>query len=433
MRKLKLVFPLLTLAFLTGCVKETQKEPLPLVPDELHKDDEEDKPVAEPEPTEEPITEYEVELPEKLSSFAFGIWGEKYVLPMSWEQFEELGWSYRGNLDWELKPETYIEDEVFEQGGCQVRVDLINNSGETKKVNECSIGGITLDLNSGTSMSVNLPSEIVGQQSLKDEVTAVYGAPNDTYEEDGMLYLTYEYGLYRKVMLGFRSEDEVLTLIDLENYRSFGANQPPDKISSEVPEEVTQYQPPEEPGNDFSEAIVRYADVLYRLPAPVQSFLDQKWEVLEEESDAWVGGGSYGYITLAKDGEKVYIVVYNYSEETMEVKNCFVTTLYGDLDTTKVPIEVAGGVRLGMSEAEFLEAAGEQKAEQSQEDGKIIYTYYMSEDKKDYTEISVDSKLKLVRGIKVVHNRQELLEDEQQESESTGENAPETQEDKEEE
>lgn len=429
MRKYRWIFPVLAMALLAGCQKE--KEERPLIPDEMQ-EEEDDKVVQEPEPTEEPVAEYEVELPEKLSSFAFGIWGEKYQLPLTYEQFLELGWTYRGDDETEVEPEAYIENEVFEQGGCQVEVDLINTSGEAKKISECCVGGITMDLQKkeNAGMALNLPSDIVGLESLKEDVLTAYGTPKDTYEESGMSYLTYEYGMYRTVMLGFRTEDEVLTTVDLQNYRSVGADMQPEDISKETPEEVKNYTAPEEMGENFASNVVRYADTLYTLPAPVQAFVDDGWKVLEEESDAWVKSGSYGYITLAKSEEKVYIVVYNYSGSTVEVKNCFVTTLYGDLDTTKVPIEAAGAVTLGMSENAFLEAAGEQKYEKSEEEGKILYTYYLNEAKKDYTEITVDAKLHLIRGIKVVHNREEIPEEQ---TDPTDQTAPETEEKQEEE
>ena len=60
---------------------------------------------------------------------------------------------------------------------------------------------------------------------------------------------------------------------------------------------------------------------------------------------------------------KLYAVVNNYGEEATTVSNCFVTTLYGDLDTTKVAIVIAGGITLGMPEDDFLALAGDDEWE----------------------------------------------------------------------
>ena len=83
------------------------------------------------------------------------------------------------------------------------------------------------------------------------------------------------------------------------------------------------------------------------------------------------------------------------------------TTLYGDLDTTKIQITVAGGITLGMGEEEFLQKAAEQPYEKTEDvdNGYDIYTFYVSEGKLDYTQITVDQVLHIVRQIKVVHNK----------------------------
>lgn len=407
MKRYRWMILLLAITMMTGCQKE--KQDLPLVQEDMQPD-EDDEVVEDPEITDEPVMEYEVDLPEALSSFTFGIWGEKYQLPITYEEFTKLGWEYQGDTDSLIEAEAYVEDEEFIQNECKITVDMINPSSEAKTVSECYVGGVKLDLTlrENAGMTVHLPGSLVGLYTVKEEVIEHYGTPKDVYEEDGMIYLTYEYGLYRKAMLGFRAEDQTLAVIELQNYRSSDEDMEPEDISKEVPEEVKQYLEPEGLGSTLKDCIVDYADHFYRLPAPVRCFLDHGWEILEEESDSWVKGGSYGYITLTKEKQKVYVVVYNYSEYTVEVSNCFVTTLYGDLDTTKVPIRVAGDITLGMGEEEFLVAAKEQSYEKDEKDGKIVYTFYMNEeDQKDYTEITVDSDLKLVRGIKVVHNREE--------------------------
>ena len=85
------------------------------------------------------------------------------------------------------------------------------------------------------------------------------------------------------------------------------------------------------------------------------------------------------------------------------MENCFVTSLYGDMDTTKIPIAVAGNITLGTPEEEFFSAdLGEY--EKTEKDGgeTVVYTFYEDETRENYTEITVDAALRLVRGIKVV-------------------------------
>lgn len=124
--------------------------------------------------------------------------------------------------------------------------------------------------------------------------------------------------------------------------------------------------------------------------------------------------GKYGYVTLEKGGQKLYCTVHNYGAEATTVRNCFVTSLYGDLDTTKIPISITNGITLGTSESDFLAKAGDAKSEKTEkEDSNLtLYTFYSDDEKLDYTEIGIDNDLKLVRSIKVVHNQPEAPEEE---------------------
>ena len=96
--------------------------------------------------------------------------------------------------------------------------------------------------------------------------------------------------------------------------------------------------------------------------------------------------------------------VRNDSEAAVKIKNCFVTTLYGDMDTTKVPITVAGNITLGTPEEEFLAAdLGEYKKMEDTEKQTATYTFYAGGSEENYTEITVDMALHLVRSIRVVN------------------------------
>lgn len=94
------------------------------------------------------------------------------------------------------------------------------------------------------------------------------------------------------------------------------------------------------------------------------------------------------------------------------MRNCFVTSLYGDLDTTKIPISITNGITLGTSRAIFWRRQGCQIRKTEKEDSNLtLYTFYSDDEKLDYTEI-IDNDLKLVRSIKVVHNQPEAPEEE---------------------
>ena len=174
------------------------------------------------------------------------------------------------------------------------------------------------------------------------------------------------------------------------------------------------YQAPEADSSEINDWTVRFDDVLYHLPVPVSELLDHDWTVNTKESDTAVLNGKYGYVTLEKGGQKLYCTVHNYGAEATTVRNCFVTSLYGDLDTTKIPISITNGITLGTSESDFLAKAGDAKSEKTEkEDSNLtLYTFYSDDEKLDYTEVGIDNDLKLVRSIKVVHNQPEAPEEE---------------------
>lgn len=400
---------LAALLALNGC--QEKKEEIPIaVNSSSHLEDEEPEDHLAELPGEE-IPEYKVELPGKLSSFTIAIWGENYSLPVSYKKFAEMGWVYDGDAAAAVGAESYVEHEKFEQEGNVLYVDLMNWNPRESSITDCYVAGIHIDSSEaqGQGIYVNLPGDIVLQKSTEQEVTAVYGSAIDRYEEGDKILLTYEFGMNRSVKLGFDEESGILTGIDMQNLRNPEGEEELKNVSDAPNPEVEAYKIPETAGTLFQEFIVQYDGALYHLPAPVSSFMKNGWEVNKEESDEAVKNGRYGYVTLEKEGQKLYAVVQNYGAEATVIQNCFVTTLYGDWDTTKVPITIAGGVTLGMNETAFLTAAGEQKYEKSQdeESGNDIYTFYVREDQLDYTQVIVDGNLHLVRQIKVVHNQEQ--------------------------
>ena len=93
MKKYIGLFVLLGAVLLTGC---REKEGIPLTSSAVSLEDGEPSDVLENvELPGEEIPEYDVELPENLSSFTIAIWGECYQLPMEFQEFERMGWNYQ--------------------------------------------------------------------------------------------------------------------------------------------------------------------------------------------------------------------------------------------------------------------------------------------------------------------------------------------------
>ena len=408
MKRYVLIIALLTALTFAGC--KEKKEEIPIAANSSSSlDDEDPSDDLDEELPGEDIPEYDVKLPGKLSTFTFAIWGETYKLPVTFEEFTKRGWEYKGDETAKLGAESYVEDEVFEQEGNLITADLMNLETEQKNISQCYIAGIHVDASNSKSQGIfiNLPGGIVFQKSVEEDVTAAYGSPVDRYEESGSILLTYEYAMNSRVKMRFDQETKALIALDIQNFRNPEGEEDLKNVSDTVTPEVQAYQTPEALGTRLDEFVVNYDEAFYRLPAPVSSFLDNGWKLDEEGSDEAIKSAKYGYVTLLKNDQKVYAVVYNYGSDATVIKNCFVTTLYGDLDTTKIRIEAADGITLGTDEEELLQKTADEPYEkrEDKDNGYDIYTFYVDDRKSDYTQITVDQKLHLVRQIKVVHNK----------------------------
>ena len=393
---------------LTGC--SSKKEEKPLSDNPLPQDDDESLKMegdsADTPDDETEVPQYDVDLPEELSSFSFSFWGEKYTLPMKCSDFTALGWEADQLAETEIQPQSYLEDVIFYQADQEIYADLVNMTDQVQSADQCYVGGISVDASAKTGdLYMELPGNIVFRISQESDVREVYGAPRDRYEEGSTVSCTYTYGVNREAVLGF--EDNMLTQVELKNYSNPEGEQELEDAEKGTTPEVEAYEPPEQLSEELNDFTVLFGGSLYRLPAPVAVFEDNGWELNSEESDEAVAGGEFGYVTLEKDGQKLYTSVYNFGEEPAVASNCFVTSVSGDMDTVKVPITVAGGISLGTAEADFQAFADGKEYEKSedQEAGTVTYTFYADGSDQDYTEITVDSALGMVRGVKVVCNR----------------------------
>lgn len=419
MKKYRWVLTAVFAAFLvgtSGCGKKTETIPITTISQSTDDDDPKDNLAASGDSDE--IPEYDVDLSKNLNSFQLAIWGDTYEIPESYADFTALGWVYSGDDTKEIQPESFSEGESFEKDGNQITVDIANPDTTAKPVAECLIGGIHIDTSTaeGQNIYVGLPNGVTLQQSLMEDAESIYGAPKDRYETDTSVQFTYEYGLYQTITLGFDNETGILYSLDMQNFTTTADAKALDGVSDATTPEVEAYQAPEADSSEINDWTVRFDDVLYHLPVPVSELLDHDWTVNTKESDTAVLNGKYGYVTLEKGGQKLYCTVHNYGAEATTVRNCFVTSLYGDLDTTKIPISITNGITLGTSESDFLAKAGDAKSEKTEkEDSNLtLYTFYSDDEKLDYTEIGIDNDLKLVRSIKVVHNQPEAPEEEAQ-------------------
>lgn len=369
---------------------------------------------------QEDAVEYHPSLPDKLWEFQFAINGEVYNLPSKIEEWEEQGYGLHGDREEVLlETESYVQGEKLENQELTFSVDVVNLESLEQKLRDCYVGGITLEETEGVVFQ--LPGEITIGESLLSQVTEAYGTPTDEYEEKDSVYLTYEYGIYKKAELAFDIEEECLYKAVLTNYREPGEEE---EISKEVPAQVAGYQEPQAYSVNPLDYVVSYGGDFYRIPAPVSQFTEKGWKILEEGSDISVKGGKHGYVSLEKAGQVLYAVVRNYSQDTVGIENTFVTSLSGDFEVTKVSIGAGDGITLGMTEEDMKIRLGGTTYETGEDEkGNSCYSCYSDESGQNYVKFLVDRELRLVREIQVANSPEQLSssgeEENQEQTDST--------------
>lgn len=371
---------------------------------------------------EEEIEEYSVKISKNLYDFQFAIDGEVKNLPSRIQEWVEQGWEYPTEKQKGLlETDSYIEGETLKQGKKQITVDLVNLEGQETQIMDCYVGGITLTYEKGGSV-YQLPGGITLGKSSLTQVTEVYGSPTDEYGEKEELYVTYEFGTYKKAELVFDTEEEILCKVVLKNYRAPVSEE--DEISKETPEEVAAYEAPQKLTENPADYIVSYGREMYEIPAPVTEFVKNGWRIQEEGSDAYVKSGRHGYVTLEQDGAVLYAVVKNYSDKTVPAEYTFVTRVSGDFDVVKIPITIGKGITLGMSEENMQLLLDGIPFETKEEEKGVSYYIYTDSTKKNFIRIFTDKDLGLIREIELSNSPEQLITYTQQESENIPESFP---------
>ena len=161
---------------------------------------------------EEAFREYEVNLSDKLSDFQFAMNEEVYTLPESMEVWKERGWEIPSDRGEEhLEAESFIEGESLKRGEDTLTAAFVNQEGESRTLEDSMIGGVTLEYREGGTV-YQLPGKLCLGRATLNQVTEQYGPPTDEYEEKEDVYVTYEFGLYKKAEFVFHIEDETLYL-----------------------------------------------------------------------------------------------------------------------------------------------------------------------------------------------------------------------------
>ena len=309
----------------------------------------------------EETTDASSELSESIYSFEVKLDGELYQFPMTYADFTAMGWTYKNDETAEIQPNSYSSAETFKKGSLEIYTYIYNLGINTVPVSESMIGGISMDqwqFDDAPETTLELPGGIHYGTSTIDDITAAYGTATDTYDGDLYTKLTYEYDSYQDVELYVSKETGVLNEVDIRNLIADKESNAAaaSEVSDEPTEEVMSYQTPEELGDDLQSFVVEYAGDLYKLPAPVSVFEKNGWTIKEEDSDSVVSGKSFGWVYMMKDNQEYHAIARNYNANATTIRNCFVTSVKGNVNGPNLPITVQKGITVGMSKADLTSA-----------------------------------------------------------------------------
>lgn len=144
------------------------------------------------------------------------------------------------------------------------------------------------------------------------------------------------------------------------------------------------------------------------MPAPVSEFEKNGWTVKEDQSDMTVKGKDFGWVALMKNNQELRVIAQNYGANATTIRNCFVTSVKGDDNSTNMPITVQKGITRGMAKAELEKALEGVTYKFEESDMFEYYTIEGPESSLDRVEILVRKDTSVVQAIEVSNAPKEL-------------------------
>lgn len=350
--------------------------------------------VSEKQTEENTAEEQQTALSDDLYSFQLEYQGVLYQFPMAYSDLTDQGWELSEYEDPDMMVGTNSYTSVgFVKGDLSIRADIINFGINEAPVEECLIGGISIDEGYSdtdlASVSIVLPQGIRMGESTLEDIKAAYGEPSDTYEGDNYVKVTYERDLYQDIELYVYHDDQTLRQLSLRN---FTEPEGFDKgtVSDEIPDIVASYEAPEKLGDSFMEPYVEYFGDLYTLPAPVSAFEANGWSILEEEEVEFVEGDGLAFVDMMKDNQTVRFTVYNLTQNAVTLENCFVTELkQATYDPEALSMKLSGDICLGADKSQLV-ALAEENGYLCEDDAENGYlTIYKNKENKLDTYLEV--------------------------------------------
>ncbi|MCL1896741.1 MAG: hypothetical protein FWG03_09360 [Clostridiales bacterium] len=344
----------------------------------------------DPEPEQKATQASAMELPDDPYSFVCMLDGVVYQLPAPFSEFAANGWEiiYRLGVDYaneKLDPGTYTGVVVVENGEHQVYMDFLNDDMDTKVLTECSVGGIDLDYaNSKYGASLVLPAGIkLG--TPEEDVLAAYGEPTDFYDGVSSRMYKYDIDYYSKVQVDVDADTGLVYGLKIQN---FIRHEKKEDAGGEAPDVVKAYKAPSEIGDSWDSYTLKFGGTLMKLPVPVSELMANGWVPVSDEN-IMIAAKDYAIGFEIRNGNQVLRTnLRNYADTQQPVKYCFITKIeYSDY-STKISIELPGGITEKSPIEDFIKAYGKP----DEEEENTVLKYYKWGDYSEGLEVSINNE-----------------------------------------
>lgn len=165
-------------------------------------------------------------LSENLYDFQLSINGIVYQFPMSYADFEAMGWTYDGESADILAVNQYVALQRWMKDDIYVHTKLANLSEAAVPYSDSIVAGINIERSmiADCDWKILLPGGIEWGVSNADDIREAYGEPVSDYDGERYYKMTYQDDYYREIDLYVYKDTNALEQIDMENLRVLNDN-----------------------------------------------------------------------------------------------------------------------------------------------------------------------------------------------------------------
>lgn len=255
---------------------------------------------------------------------------QKLTFPMTVDELQDMGWEPDDSLA-ALVDSNHANDSVaFVKDGCTIRFILFNTNAPRSPLSACMVVGVSGEEMDGRH-TFSLENGLTYQKSTKADVKKQYGESRYENHSDNATVLTYysaESDSFRLTLSGGK-----LTQLEFSVKPTLDATAP-DVLT---PQAAAWKAPAVLPDKIRSETI-EIDGVIYRLPAPLNAFLKNGWQLSlqdssysDETSEILSRSGLYpgetASVLITKGSAQMRVELDNRGREMVNFASCAVTSL----------------------------------------------------------------------------------------------------------